>query len=291
MISLDLLLEAVLFGILLGGFYAAVSLGLSVSFGLLDVPNVAHPAVLVVGAYGAFSLGKYGIDPIVAGLLLTPLFFVAGSLFYKGYYIIFERRGQSAAVNGLAFFFGVVFIIEVVLVLWYGVDQRSAKAPYIGGSLELGEIRIPYRLLSAFGVALVISVMLSLYLSKTFLGRAIKAVGQDEEALRLMGVDPVRVKQLAFGIATGVNSLAGAVLLILAPVEPTIDRIYIGRTFCVVVLAGLGSVSGTLTAGLILGVAESIVLMFFGASWSPAVAFGLLLILLGFRPQGLFGRL
>lgn len=290
MISLDLLLEAVLFGILLGGFYAAVSLGLSVSFGLLDVPNVAHPAVLVVGAYGAFSLGKYGIDPIVAGLLLTPLFFVAGSLFYKGYYIIFERRGQSAAVNGLAFFFGVVFIIEVVLVLWYGVDQRSAKAPYIGGSLELGEIRIPYRLLSAFGVALVISVMLSLYLSKTFLGRAIKAVGQDEEALRLMGVDPVRVKQLAFGIATGINSLAGAVLLILAPVEPTIDRIYIGRTFCVVVLAGLGSVSGTLTAGLILGVAESIVLMFFGASWSPAVAFGLLLILLGFRPQGLFGR-
>lgn len=290
MISLDLLLEAVLFGILLGGFYAAVSLGLSVSFGLLDVPNVAHPAVLVVGAYGAFSLGKYGIDPIVAGLLLTPLFFVAGSLFYKGYYIIFERRGQSAAVNGLAFFFGVVFIVEVVLVLWYGVDQRSAKAPYIGGSLELGEIRIPYRLLSAFGVALVISVMLSLYLSKTFLGRAIKAVGQDEEALRLMGVDPVRVKQLAFGIATGVNSLAGAVLLILAPVEPTIDRIYIGRTFCVVVLAGLGSVSGTLTAGLILGVAESIVLMFFGASWSPAVAFGLLLILLGFRPQGLFGR-
>lgn len=290
MISLDLLLEAVLFGILLGGFYAAVSLGLSVSFGLLDVPNVAHPAVLVVGAYGAFSLGKYGIDPIVAGLLLTPLFFVAGSLFYKGYYIIFERRGQSAAVNGLAFFFGVVFIIEVVLVLWYGVDQRSAKAPYIGGSLELGEIRIPYRLLSAFGVALVISVMLSLYLSKTFLGRAIKAVGQDEEALRLMGVDPVRVKQLAFGIATGVNSLAGAVLLILAPVEPTIDRIYIGRTFCVVVLAGLGSVSGTLMAGLILGVAESIVLMFFGASWSPAVAFGLLLILLGFRPQGLFGR-
>jgi len=289
-ISLDLLLEAVLFGILLGGFYAAVSLGLSVSFGLLDVPNVAHPAVLVVGAYGAFSLGKYGIDPIVAGLLLTPLFFIAGSLFYKGYYIIFERRGQSAAVNGLAFFFGVVFIIEVVLVLWYGVDQRSAKAPYIGGSLELGEIRIPYRLLSAFGVALVISVMLSLYLSKTFLGRAIKAVGQDEEALRLMGVDPVRVKQLAFGIATGVNSLAGAVLLILAPVEPTIDRIYIGRTFCVVVLAGLGSVSGTLTAGLILGVAESIVLMFFGASWSPAVAFGLLLILLGFRPQGLFGR-
>jgi len=288
--SFDLLLEAILFGILLGGFYAAVSLGLSVSFGLLDIPNVAHPAVLLLGAYGAFSLGHYGVDPILAGLLLMPVFFVAGALFYKSYYLIFERRGDAAAVNGLAFFFGIVFIIEVGLVIWYGVDQQSATAPYIGGSLELGEIRLPYRLLAAFSVAIVMALALSLYLSKTFYGRAIKAVGQDEGALRLMGVDPVRVKQLAFGIATGVNALAGAVLLILAPIEPTMDRIYIGRTFCVVVLAGLGSMSGTLAAGLILGIAESIVLMFLGASWAPAVAFGLLMVMLGFRPQGLFGR-
>ena len=213
--SFDLLLEAILFGILLGGFYAAVSLGLSVSFGLLDIPNVAHPAVLLLGAYGAFSLGHYGVDPILAGLLLMPVFFVAGALFYKSYYLIFERRGDAAAVNGLAFFFGIVFIIEVGLVIWYGVDQQSATAPYIGGSLELGEIRLPYRLLAAFTVAIVMALALSLYLSKTFYGRAIKAVGQDEGALRLMGVDPVRVKQLAFGIATGVNALAGAVLLIL----------------------------------------------------------------------------
>jgi len=261
-----------------------------VSFGLLDIPNVAHPAVLLLGAYGAFSLGHYGIDPIMAGVLLMPVFFVAGALFYKAYYLVFERRGDAAAVNGLAFFFGVVFIIEVGLVLWYGVDQQSATAPYIGGSLELGEIRLPYRLLAAFSVALVMALALSTYLSKTFYGRAIKAVGQDEGALRLMGVDPVRVKQLAFGIATGVNALAGAVLLILAPIEPTMDRIYIGRTFCVVVLAGLGSMSGTLAAGLILGIAESIVLMFLGASWAPAVAFGLLMVMLGFRPQGLFGR-
>ncbi|MFZ9378064.1 MAG: hypothetical protein ACO25E_04600 [Burkholderiaceae bacterium] len=111
--SFDLLFEALLFGILLGGFYAAVSLGLSVSFGLLDIPNVAHPAVLLLGAYGAFSLGHYGIDPIMAGVLLMPVFFVAGALFYKAYYLVFERRGDAAAVNGLAFFFGVVFSIEV----------------------------------------------------------------------------------------------------------------------------------------------------------------------------------
>jgi branched-chain amino acid transport system permease protein len=144
--------------------------------------------------------------------------------------------------------------------------------------------------LVAFGVALFLTVTLTAYLSKTFTGRAIKAVGQDEAALRLMGADPVKIKQLAFGIATGVNALAGAMLIIVAPVEPTMDRIYIGRTFCVVVLAGLGSMSGTLAAALILGVTESIVLMFFGASWAPAVAFGLLLVVLAVRPKGLFGR-
>jgi len=105
-----------------------------------------------------------------------------------------------------------------------------------------------------------------------------------------MGANPVRVKKWAFGIATGVSALAGAMLIIVGPVEPALDRLYIGRTFCVVVLAGLGSMTGTLAAGLILGISESIVLMFFGASWAPAVAFGLLLVALGVRPQGLFGR-
>jgi branched-chain amino acid transport system permease protein len=164
------------------------------------------------------------------------------------------------------------------------------QAPYIGTSLSLAGYRIPYRMLVAFGVALVLTAALTIYLSKTFLGRAIKAVAQDEPALRLMGANPVRIKQWAFGIATGVSALAGAMLIIVGPVEPSLDRLYIGRTFCVVVLAGLGSMTGTLAAGLILGVAESIVLTLFGASWAPAVAFGLLLVVLGIRPQGLFGR-
>src|SRR5260221_13893492 len=131
---------------------------------------------------------------------------------------------------------------------------------------------------------------LTLYLSKTFTGRAIKAVAQDEAALRLMGANPVRIKQWAFGIATSAAALAGAMLIIVGPVEPGMDRVYIGRTFSVVVLAGLGSMTGTIAAGLILGISESIVLMHFGASWAPAVAFGLLLAVLGIRPQGLFGR-
>jgi branched-chain amino acid transport system permease protein len=289
--SFDLLFEAVVFGVLLGCFYAAVSLGLSVAFGLLDVPYVAHPAVLILGSYGTFWLNtKLGLDPVVCGIVLMPVFYLIGTMLYRFYHASFESRGNDAAVNGLAFFFGLAFIIEVGLIVFFGVDQRSVSAGYIGDSLELGELRLPYRLVVAFGVALLLTYVLTLFFSKTFMGRAIKAVGQDEMALRLMGANPVRVKQMAFGIATAVNALAGAMLIIVAPVEPSMDRIYIGRTFCVVVLAGLGSMSGTLVAGLLLGIVESIVLTLFGASWAPAVAFGLLLVLLGLRPQGLFGR-
>jgi branched-chain amino acid transport system permease protein len=288
--SLELLLEAILFGVLLGCFYAAVSIGLSVAFGLLDVPHIAHPAVMVLAAYCTFVLGRYGLDPILAGVVLMPVFFLLGMAIYRFYYETFEKRGTEAGVRGLAFFFGLTLIIEVGLILVFGVDQRMAEAAYIGQSLKIGDMRIPMRMLVAFGVAVVLTTGLTLYLSRTFTGRAIKAVAQDEPALRLMGANPVRIKQWAFGIATGVTALAGAMLIIVGPVEPSLDRVYIGRTFAVVVLAGLGSMTGTVAAGLILGISESIVLMLFGASWAPLVAFGLLLIVLGVRPQGLFGR-
>src|SRR5487761_2474097 len=250
--SFELLYEAVVFGILLGGFYAAVSIGLSVAFGLLDVPYVAHPAIMVLGAYCTYVLGNYGWDPILAGLALMPPFFLLGIAIYRFYYETFEKRGTDTAVRGLAFFFGVAFIVEIGLVLTFGVDQRLVDASYIGQSLKLGEMRLPLRMLVAFGIALALTGGLTLYLKKTFTGRAIKAVAQDEAALRLMGADPVRIKQWAFGIATAVTALAGAVL--------------------------------------ILGISESIVLTNFGASWAPAVAFGLLLVVLGIRPQGLVGR-
>jgi branched-chain amino acid transport system permease protein len=288
--SFELLYEAAIFGILLGCFYAAVSIGLSVAFGLLDVPHVAHPAVMVGGAYGTWVLAGYGFDPILAGLTLMPLFFLFGMALYRFYYEAFEKRGSNAGVRGIAFFFGVALIIEVGLIVFYGVDQRTVEASYVGSSIDFGDMRIPQRFLVGGGVALVLMATLTLYLSKTFTGRAIKAVAQDEPALRLMGADPVRIKQWAFGIATAVAALSGALLIIIGPVEPALDRVYIGRTFSVVVLAGLGSMTGTLAAGLILGISESIVLMLFGASWAPAVSFGLLLLVLAVRPQGLFGR-
>jgi branched-chain amino acid transport system permease protein len=290
MFSLELLLDAIVLGLLVGCFYAAVSIGLSVSFGLLDVPHVAHPAFLVLAAYGTYVLNQLGIDPIIAGMMLTPVFFVFGILAYRLYYETFERRGSDAGVRGIAFFFGVAFVIEVVIILLFGVDQRTVQALYIGKSIDVGDMRIPMRLLVAFVVALTLTGLLTLYLARTFTGRAIRAVAQDEMALRLMGANPVAIKQWAFGIATAVLGLAGALLVIVSPVDPTLDRTYIGRTFCVVVMAGLGSMTGTLVAAIILGVAESIVLTLYGASWAPAISFAMLLAVLAVRPQGLFGR-
>src|SRR5690349_12022773 len=165
--SFELLLEAVLFGVLLGCFYAAVSIGLSVSFGLLDVPHVAHPAVMVLGSYLTFLLSDHlGLDPMLSGLILMVPFLLLGVLIYRFYYETFEKRGSDAGVRGLAFFFGLAFIIEVGLILVFGVDQRSVQAEYIGESLELpGDIRIPLRMLVAFGVALLLTFTLSIFLS------------------------------------------------------------------------------------------------------------------------------
>jgi len=289
--SWDLLRDAVVLGMLLGCFYAAVSVGLSISFGLLDVPHVAHPAFLVLASYAVFLCNDlYDIDPLIAGFLITPVFFLIGLVTYRIYYETFERRGSEAGVRGIAFFFGVAFIIEVLIILWFGVDQRSVTAHYIGKAWRFGDLRIPARQLVAFGIAIALTGTLSVYLSQTFMGRAIRAVVQDEEGLRLMGANPVKIKQFAFGIATAVLGIAGALLIIVAPVEPTLDRVYIGRTFCVVVMAGLGSITGTLVAAIILGVAETIVLTLFGASWAPAVSFAMLLGILAVRPQGLLGR-
>jgi len=289
-VAFDLLWNAVIAGILLGGFYAAVSLGISIAFGLLDVVNIAHPVFVILGSYAVYVTNTaFGLDPIVAGVLFTPVFYLIGVVVYRVYYVSFEKKGQES-LRGLVFFFGLLFIIEVGLTLMYGVDYRLVEARYIGESLRVGPVSVALRLLVPFVVALLLTLGIYLYFSKTFLGRAIKAVAQDSQALRLMGADPVKIKDVAFGIAIATASLAGALLIMIGPVEPSMNRAYIGRVFAIAVLGGMGSIGGTLVAGLILGVIESLTSTFYGPSWSVAVSFGVLLLVLAVRPAGLFGR-
>jgi len=290
MFSWDLLANAIVAGMLLGGFYAAVSLGVSLTFGLLDIVNIAHPAFAILGAYAAYVMNSsYGLDPILTGVMLTPVFYGLGAGVYRIYYASFERRGEES-LRGLVFFFGLLFIIEVGLSLKYGVDYRLVEAAYIGRSIDLGGVGIAFRLLVPCVVGLLMTLALYLFLSRTFYGRAVMGVSQDQVALRLMGADPVRIKTIAFGIGIAAASLAGALLITISPVVPSTDRDYIGRVFAITVLGGLGSIGGTLVASIILGIAESLMATFFGPSWSLAVSFGILLLALAVRPAGLFGR-
>jgi branched-chain amino acid transport system permease protein len=287
---MDLLGNAIVSGLLLGGFYAAVTIGVSISFGMLDIVNIAHPAFIVLGSYGAWLLNSWlGIDPILGSVILAPLFYLIGAAVYQLYHVSFERRGDQS-LRGLAFFFGLLFITEVSLVLVFGVDYRLVQAGYIGASLHVGVIEIPLRLLVPCLVSLALIGLLELFLSRTFIGRAVQAVAQDPLALRLMAADPVRLKRIAFGLSIATASVAGAILIVIQPVEPSVARDYIGRVFAICVLGGLGSFVGTVVAAMALGVMESLTATFYGPSWAPAVAFGFLLAALAVRPAGLFGR-
>ena len=250
--SLGLLTNAVISGLLIGGFYAAVSIGVAISFGMLDIVNIAHPAFILLGSYVAFiGNSVFGIDPILAAVIALPAFYLLGMAAYQVYYVAFERRDDQS-LRGLSFFFGLLFITEVTLVLIFGVDYRLVQARYIGPSLHLGAIDVPLRLLVPCVVALLAMGAIQVFLVRSFIGRAI--------------------------------------LIIIQPVEPSMSRDYIGRAFAICVLGGMGSFAGTAVAAMILGLAESLTATLAGPSWAPAVSFGLLLATLAARPAGLFGR-
>jgi branched-chain amino acid transport system permease protein len=288
--SFDLLVNAVVSGILIGGFYAAVTSGVSLSFGILDIVNIAHPAFIILGSYVAYIVNAtLGIDPILTAIIATPAFYVLGAGIYQIYYVSFEKRGQES-LRGLAFFFGLLFITEVSLVLYFGVDYRYVDAPYIGPTWHVGVLDMPLRMLVPCVVSLLLIAALQLVLTRTFIGRAVMAVAQDQLALRLMAIDPIRIKRIAFGISIATASLAGAFLIIIQPVEPSVGREYIGRVFAICVLGGMGSLPGAVIAAMLIGIVESLTSTFYGPSWAPAVSFGFLLLTLAVRPAGLLGR-
>jgi branched-chain amino acid transport system permease protein len=290
-LPIEVWMNAVVAGVLLGGFYAAVTAGVSISFGILDIVNIAHPAFIILGSYIAYIINQtFGLDPILISIIMLPAFYLLGAAVYQIYYVSFEKRGQEA-LRGLAFFFGLLFITEVSLVLVFGVDYRYVEASYIGPSLHLGPIDLPLRMAVPCLVSLVLIAALQLFLTRTFIGRAVMAVAQDQLALRLMAADPIRIKRIAFGVSIATAAMAGAFLIVIQPVEPSVGRDYIGRVFAICVLGGLGSMPGAVIAAMLLGIVESITSTIYGPSWSPAVSFGFLLATLAVRPAGLLGRL
>ena len=201
-----------------------------------------------------------------------------------------SSRTLFESVASVAFFFGLLFVTEVMLILTFGVDYRYVQAAYIEYTWHIGFMDLPFRMVVPCVVSLLMVGLLQLYLSRTFTGRAIMAVSQDQLALQLMAADPIKIKRTAFAISIATASIAGALLIVIQPVEPSVGREYIGRVFAICVLGGLQSLPGTVIAAMLLGIVESITATFYGPSWAPAVSFSFLLLTLAFRPAGLLGR-
>lgn len=284
-----LIVNAVASGLLLGCLYAIAAMGLAVSFGMLDVVNIAHPAMMVLAGFVIAAIcAATGMDPLLASLLIAPVFGLLGAGLYRLYYLFFERRGDEA-MQGLAFFFGLMIVIEVSLVLVYGADQRWVETAYGGQSIDIGPIGLPLRMLFPALMSLAAIAVLFAWLRRSFTGRAVAAVAQDRDALRFLAIDPIRIKTVAFGLSVALAAIAGGCLIVVQPIDAHSGHVYLGRVMAVVIMAGLGSLPGTLIAALAFGVIENVTATLFGPAWSPAVAFGLLLAVLAFRPQGMFG--
>ncbi len=265
-------------GLLLGGFYAAVTVGVSISFGILDIVNIAHPAFIILGAYIAYIVNhdaRARSDPDQR-LLCCRRSMLLGAVVYQVYYQSFEKHGQDA-LRGLAFFFGLLFVTEVLLILVFGVDYRYVQASYIDQTLHFGFDRLP---VSHAGALRDLAADARRCCSSTCRAPSRAAPSwrcrRTSLALRLMAADPTRSSASPLAISIATASLAGALLIVIQPVEPSVGREYIGRVFAICVLGGLQSLPGTVIAAMLLGIVESFTATFYGPSWAPAVAFGFL---------------
>ena len=288
---IELILNTIVAGILLGGFYTLISLGLSIAFGLINVSNIAHPTFVLAGAYFAYTLyTAFGIDPIISGVISIPLFFIIGVFLYRAYNVLIEKRGHEKGLISLVFLFSLLILIEVVLLMIFGADWRSVYTPYMVQSVKVGMLSIPLRMFIPFVIALVVDIFFYYLFSKTFFGLGVRAIAQNPSAAMLMGYNPLRINMLAFGISLASAALGGSLLIMIQPIYPFSDRAYIGRVFAVVVLGGMGSLYGTIVASIILGLVEAVVAVFLGASWSMLISFAILLLTLLLKPEGLFRR-
>src|SRR5215471_12064363 len=285
-----LLLQQIVLGLLVGGVYVAVAIGFSLVWGILNIVNLAHGALVIVGAYLTWWLfATLHSDPFLS----LPL--VAASLFGFGY--LLQRVLVNRVIRAPLFFtllltFGVNLVLVNVLLLFKS-DFRSVTPSYSGSGIGVGGVQVPYIRLAALAVALLVAAIVALVLEGTRVGAAIQAVGADRDAARLVGVDLRHVYALTFAISAACAGVAGGLISTVQAITPTAGEPYTLQAFVVVILGGLGRVSATVVGGLIFGLVETLsqtMVPGLGAGWANAIAFAILVLVLVVRPQGLLGR-
>jgi branched-chain amino acid transport system permease protein len=283
----ETLVQSVVSGVLTGSLYAMIGVGLTVVFGVMRIINLAHGELVMLGMFGAFwAHALLRIDPFVSIVLWVPLMFLAGMLIYR---FLLKPIIPGGELNTLLYTAGLSLLIaNIALFAWTG-DYRTIKLRYALTPLRPFGIAVPIPLAIAFLLAIVITVCLYLFLARTDSGRAIRATSQNPEAAALMGIDVDRISMLTFGLG---SALAGAAGVLLAPslyLYPTVGELLVAKCFVIVVLGGLGSVSGAIAGGILLGLVESLGAVYISVAYKDTIGFVIFLLVLLFRPSGLFG--
>jgi branched-chain amino acid transport system permease protein len=289
---MTLFIQQVVLGLMLGGVYVAVAIGFSLVWGILNIVNLAHGALVVVGMYTTWYLfSHFGVDPFLS----LPV--AAGALFVVGYSL--QRGVINRVIRAPLFFtllltFGINLVLINLFLVWFKADFRSVTPSYSGAGLAVGGITIPYVRLAALAVALLLAAAVGVFLNRTRTGFAIQAVGADKDAAQLVGIDLRHVYALTFAVGAACAGVAGGLLSTIQAISPTAGEPYTLQAFVVVILGGLGRVSATVVGGLLFGLIEVLAqseVPGLGAGWSNAIAFAVLVLVLVVRPQGLLGRL
>jgi branched-chain amino acid transport system permease protein len=289
---MTLFLQQVVIALLLGGVYVAVAIGFSLVWGILNIVNLAHGALVVIGAYTTWWLFSHaGLDPFLTLPIDAVFLFALGYTLQR---VLINRVIRAPLFFTLLLTFGVNMVVINLLLLIFKADFRSVTPSYAGSGLELGGLRVPYIRLAALAIALGVAGIIALILNRTKTGFAIQAVGADKDAAQLVGIDLRHVYALTFAIGAACAGVAGGLLSTIQAINPTAGEPYTLQAFVVVILGGLGRVSATVVGGILFGLIEVIAqtrVPGLGAGWANAIAFGVLVLVLFVRPQGLMGRL
>ncbi|MFZ0451655.1 MAG: branched-chain amino acid ABC transporter permease [Desulfatiglandaceae bacterium] len=283
-----MILQIVINGLLKGGLYALMAMGMSLIWGVMDIINIAHGSFIMLGAFTTYWLFTLlGIDPFLSLIASIGFLFVFGYIVQK--YLINLIIRASAFIT-LVLTFGIeIFINNLAQVLW-SADVRMVQIPYGAANFSIGSsVTIPIMRLIAFLLVIVISIILFFILNRTNLGRSIRATSQDLDAARLVGVDVAKTYSVTFGLGVGAAGAAGTLWSILFPITPMMGGILTLKSFVVVIIGGLGSMLGPLIGGLILGVTESLGTNWLGATYENLIGFTILVLVLIMRPKGIMG--
>ena len=275
-------------GILLGGLYAIIALGLSLVFGVMKLINVAHGDLVLFSSYFAYAaMTIVGIDPILSLVIGIPLMFVMGFAIQK---YLLSRAFAISMEAPLIIAFGISLILQNFQQIVWSPMSRGLTTSYTLASFGIGGVRFPLAYLLDFIVALLAMLLLPEFLSRTYFGKAINSASQDMMAAQLMGINTDRVHAFAFAISMATAALAGVFLGLTFPFTPQSGVSFLIIAFGVVIIGGLGSMLGTFIGGMILGLAQTLGGYFFGCAAQMLIAYGMVLLVLAVRPQGIFSR-